>query len=135
MLGELDVIGTAPPPPGERLASMMTPTLVLEDGRPRLALGSAGSVRLAGAIAQVADAVLRGVPLAEAIEQPRIHVDGDVLHLEGGVDEHPPDGWKAVRWTGRNLYFGGVAGVERRADGTLAAAGDSRRGGHGIVVG
>jgi gamma-glutamyltranspeptidase/glutathione hydrolase len=135
MLGELDVIGTAPPPPGERLASMMTPTLVLEDGRPRLALGSAGSVRLAGAIAQVADAVLRGVPLAEAIEQPRIHVDGDVLHLEGGVDEHPPDGWKAVRWTGRNLYFGGVAGVERRPDGTLAAAGDSRRGGHGIVVG
>jgi gamma-glutamyltranspeptidase/glutathione hydrolase len=134
MLGELDVIGTAPPPPGQRLASMMTPTLVLQDGRPRLALGSAGSVRLAGAIAQVADAVLRGTPLAEAIEQPRIHVEGDVLHLEGGVEEHPPDGWRAVRWTGRNLYFGGVSGVDRRPDGTLAAAGDSRRGGHGIVV-
>jgi gamma-glutamyltranspeptidase/glutathione hydrolase len=134
MLGELDVIGTEPPPPGRRLASMMTPTLVLQDGRPRLALGSAGSVRLAGAIAQVADAVLRGTPLADAIEQPRIHVEGDVLHLEGGVEEHPPDGWRAVRWTGRNLYFGGVAGVERRPDGTLAAAGDSRRGGHGIVV-
>ena len=54
MLGELDVIGPGAQVPGERLASMMTPTLVLEDGRPRLVLGSAGSVRLAGAIAQVA---------------------------------------------------------------------------------
>ncbi|HUH15674.1 MAG TPA: gamma-glutamyltransferase, partial [Gaiellaceae bacterium] len=90
MLGELDVIGVAPPVPGARLPSMMTPTLVLEDGRPRLALGSAGSVRLAGAIAQVADAVLRGTPVAEAIDRPRIHVDGDVLHLEGGLTEAVP---------------------------------------------
>ena len=135
MLGELDVVGHAVKVPGERLPSMMTPTLVLEDGRPRLALGSAGSVRLAGAIAQVADAVLRGTPVAEAIDRPRIHVDGDVLHLEGGLMDVAPEGWKAVRWAGRNLYFGGVSAVERRPDGTLAAAGDPRRGGHGIVVG
>jgi gamma-glutamyltranspeptidase / glutathione hydrolase len=134
MLGELDVIGHVPPAPGERLPSMMAPTLVLEDGRPRVALGSAGSVRLAGAIAQVADGVLRGLPVAEAIERPRLHVDGDVLHLEGGIDEPPPTGWTTVAWSGRNLYFGGVAAVERRPDGTLAAAGDPRRGGHGIVV-
>jgi gamma-glutamyltranspeptidase / glutathione hydrolase len=135
MLGELDVVGHGPKTPGARLASMMTPTLVLERGRPRLALGSAGSVRLPGAIAQVADAVLRGTPVDEAIDNPRIHVDGDVLHLEGGLMELAPEGWKPVRWTGRNLYFGGVAAVERRPDGTLAAAGDPRRGGHGIVVG
>ena len=134
MLGELDVVGEGAQLPGARLASMMTPTLVLADGRPRLALGSAGSVRLAGAIAQVADAVLRGIPVAEAIDRPRIHVDGDDLHLEGGVTEPAPEGWNAVRWAGRNLFFGGVAAVERRADGTLAAAGDPRRGGHGIVV-
>ena len=53
MLGELDVIGAAPRTGGERLPSMMTPTLVLDAGRPRLVVGSAGSVRLAGAIAQV----------------------------------------------------------------------------------
>jgi gamma-glutamyltranspeptidase/glutathione hydrolase len=134
MLGELDVVGEGAQIPGARLASMMTPTLVLDDGGPRLALGSAGSVRLAGAIAQVADAVLRGTPVAEAIERPRIHVDGDDLHLEGGVTELAPEGWNAVRWADRNLFFGGVAAVERRADGTLAAAGDPRRGGHGIVV-
>nr|MBA2331433.1 gamma-glutamyltransferase [Actinomycetota bacterium] len=59
MLGEFDIIGRGELVPGERLASMMTPTLVLEEGRPRLMLGSAGSVRLSGAIAQVVDAVLR----------------------------------------------------------------------------
>ena len=135
MLGELDVIGDAPLTPGERLASMMTPTLVLEDGRPRLALGSAGSVRLAGAIAQVTDRVLRGTALREAIDAPRLHVEGEVLHLEGGTADEPLPGWgEVVRWANRNLYFGGVSAVELRADGTFAAAGDPRRGGHGIVV-
>jgi gamma-glutamyltranspeptidase / glutathione hydrolase len=135
MLGERDVIGEAALEPGARLASMMTPTLVLERGRPRLALGSAGSVRLAGAIAQVTDAALRGVPLADAIDAPRLHVEDDgVLHLEGGYAGPAPDGWPVVRWAGRNLFFGGVSAVEREADGTYSAAGDPRRGGHGIVV-
>ena len=44
------------------------------------------------------------------------------------------DGPAGERWAGRNLYFGGVSAVERRADGQLAAAGDPRRGGHGMVV-
>jgi gamma-glutamyltranspeptidase/glutathione hydrolase len=43
-------------------------------------------------------------------------------------------GWHVVRWRGRNLYFGGAAAVEMREDGTLAAAGDPRRGGAGVVV-
>ena len=134
MLGERDVIGDRALLPGERLPSMMSPTLVLEDGRPRLALGSAGSVRLAGAIALVTDAVLRGVPLEQAIDAPRIHVDGELLHLEGGTADEPLPGWEVVRWANRNLFFGGVSAVELRADGTFTAAGDPRRGGHGIVV-
>ena len=140
MLGEFDVIGHDEKIPGERLASMMTPTLVLEDGRPRLMLGSAGSVRLAGAIAQVADAVIGGASLTEAIARPRLHVVGErELHLEGGwppgaAAELPEGAWEVIPWQSLNLYFGGVSGVELRADGTLDAAGDPRRGGHGIVV-
>jgi gamma-glutamyltranspeptidase / glutathione hydrolase len=138
MLGELDVIGAGVRNPGERLPSMMTPTLVLANGRPRLVLGSAGSVRLAGAIAQVTWHVLRGSAVAEAIDAPRIHVEGPLLHLEGGFAEDVTlqlsDAWDVVRWSGRNLFFGGVSAVERRPDGTLAAAGDPRRGGHGVVV-
>lgn len=138
MLGELDVIGAGARNAGDRLPSMMTPTLVLADGHPRLVLGSAGSVRLAGAIAQVTWRVLKGWSVAEAIDAPRIHVEGSLLHLEGGWAEDATlrlgDAWDIVRWTGRNLFFGGVSAVERRPDGTLAAAGDPRRGGHGIVV-
>ncbi|HWM14348.1 MAG TPA: gamma-glutamyltransferase [Gaiellaceae bacterium] len=138
MLGELDVIGHEERPSGARLPTMLAPTLVLAHGRPRVALGSAGSVRLAGAIAQVAWRVIRGRPVAEAIDAPRIHVDGSTLHLEGGWAEEATlrlgDGFDVVRWLGRNLFFGGVQAVELRSDGTLAAAGDPRRGGEGRVV-
>jgi gamma-glutamyltranspeptidase/glutathione hydrolase len=139
MLGELDVIGSGEQSPGQRLPSMMTPTMVLESGRPRLVLGSAGSVRLAGAIAQVVWRVLRAQHVADAIDAPRIHVEGSTLHLEGGWHEDVvaslPESWELVRWEGRNLFFGGVSAVERMPDRSLAAAGDPRRGGAGVVVG
>ncbi len=140
MLGELDVIGIDAHAAGVRLPSMMAPTLVLDgEGKPRLLAGSAGSVRLAGAIVQVvAAAVGHGLPVDEAIDRPRLHVDGDVVHVEGGwseaavglLAEHDFD----VRtWAERNLFFGGVSAIERRGA-VLGAAGDPRRGGYGIVV-
>jgi gamma-glutamyltranspeptidase/glutathione hydrolase len=139
MLGELDVIGPGEKQPGERLASMMTPTLVLAGGRPRLVIGSAGSVRLAGAIAQVTWRILRGEHVEHAIRAPRLHVEGTTVHLEGGWPDDAaaslPGSWDVVRWEGINLFFGGVQAVLRGEDGTLEAAGDPRRGGAGIVVG
>ncbi len=141
MLGELDVIGDEERPAGSRLPSMMTPTLVLDAGRPRLVLGSAGSVRLAGAIAQVVHRVVgAGQPVEEAIGAPRVHVDGGTVQVEGGwtdsdvasLDRSEPS--TIVRWSGLNLFFGGVSAVEVRPDGSLAAAGDPRRGGLGVVV-
>jgi gamma-glutamyltranspeptidase/glutathione hydrolase len=138
MLGELDVIGPGEKVPGQRLASMMTPTLVLEHGGPRLVIGSAGSVRLAGAIAQVAWRILRGDHVEHAIRAPRLHVEGTTVHLEGGWSDADaasiPASWNVVRWEGINLFFGGVQAVLRGADGTLEAAGDPRRGGAGVVV-
>lgn len=138
MLGELDVIGAQERAPGDRLPSMMAPTIVLDGDRPRLVLGSAGSVRLAGAIAQVAWRILEGTPVDAAIDAPRVHVEGTTLHLEGGWPEEAvadlSDAWEVVRWGALNLYFGGVQAVERTAAGRHAAAGDPRRGGSGRVV-
>jgi gamma-glutamyltranspeptidase/glutathione hydrolase len=119
---------------------MMAPTIVLEQGLPRLVLGSAGSVRLSGAILQVVyHVVAGGLPVAEAIDHPRLHVEGDVVQVEGGWPETAAEqleqaGHAVNPWAGRNLFFGGVSAVERRADGMLLAAGDPRRGGHGVVV-
>ncbi len=137
MLGELDVIGRHPTEAGDRLASMMTPTLLLADGRPELVIGSAGSVRLAGAIAQVTWRILRGTHVRAAIDAPRLHVEGETLQLEGGWDDDAvrrlPAGWRVNRWDGLNLYFGGVQAAQWE-DGVFEAAGDPRRGGEGIVV-
>jgi gamma-glutamyltranspeptidase/glutathione hydrolase len=140
MLGELDVIGVEPREAGTRLPSMMAPTLVLTDGEPRLVVGSAGSVRLAGAILQVVAGVVRqGLPIEDAIARPRLHVDGEVAHIEGGwapgvAEALEGDGFDPVSWAGTNLFFGGASAVERRRNGALGAAGDPRRGGYGCIV-
>jgi gamma-glutamyltranspeptidase/glutathione hydrolase len=140
MLGELDVIGTVPRRAGERLPSMMAPTLVLDGDRPRLVVGSTGSVRLSGAILQVIHHVVAGgLAVDRAIDHPRLHVENGVIQIEGGWPEEAAEwlqqeGQQVNPWAGRNLYFGGVSAVERRPDGQLAAAGDPRRGGHGVVV-
>jgi gamma-glutamyltranspeptidase/glutathione hydrolase len=141
MLGEFDLTTTGRVPgPGIRFTSGMAPTLVLRGRRPRLVVGSAGSLRLRGAIFQiVVNVVAHGLGVEEAIERPRVHLDGADVHCEGGNDPAELErlqawGYELVRWRRRNLYFGGAAGVEFREDGTLAAAGDPRRGGHGVVI-
>jgi gamma-glutamyltranspeptidase/glutathione hydrolase len=142
MLGEFDLVPAgARRAPGGRLTSMMSPSIALRNGRPRLVVGSAGSLRLRGAIFQiVVNAVAHELTVEAAIDAPRVHVDDGHVHCEGGTDPAAADelerrGYDVVRWRRRNLYFGGAAAVEVRPDGSLHAAGDRRRGGHGIVVG
>jgi gamma-glutamyltranspeptidase/glutathione hydrolase len=141
MLGEYDLLAGQPAPAGRRLTSMMAPTIALDaGGAPRLVVGSAGSARLRGAIMQIVVNVLaHGMSVREAIDAPRVHLDEPHVHCEGGHDGRELDrlearGYDIVRWRRRNLFFGGAAAVEVRADGSLAAAGDPRRGGAGVVV-
>jgi gamma-glutamyltranspeptidase/glutathione hydrolase len=140
MLGEFDL--PQPGEPGDRMSSMMSPSIVFGggDGAPRLVVGSAGSLRLRSAVLQVvANVVAHGLPVDEAIGRPRVHWEEPHLHCEGGIDPAELDrlverGYEVVRWRRRNLYFGGASAVEIRPDGSLAAAGDPRRGGAGVVV-
>jgi gamma-glutamyltranspeptidase/glutathione hydrolase len=136
MLGESHLTGEECP--GERLTSLMAPSMLEEDGRPRLVLGSAGSRRLHGAVFQVvANVAGRGLGVKEAVEAPRMHVEAGIVHCEdpAAADEVEAAGFPVVRWRARNLFFGGVSAVEIRGDGSLAAAGDPRRGGAAVVVG
>jgi gamma-glutamyltranspeptidase/glutathione hydrolase len=140
MLGEYDLVAPGPAASGRRLTSMMAPSIVVGEHGPRLVVGSAGSVRLRGAIMQVVDHVVgNGLSVRDAIEHPRVHVDEPMVQCEGGFDAGQLDrleawGYDVVRWRRRNLYFGGTNGVEVLPDGSLAAAGDPRRGGAGVVV-
>jgi gamma-glutamyltranspeptidase/glutathione hydrolase len=127
--------------PGARVPSMMAPTLVLNDGQPELAVGSAGSNRIRSAIVQtIINVVDRGRGAQEAVDAPRLHYENGVVEAEAGVnadalDEIERDGWQVVRWQQTNLYFGGVQAVARNPDsGSLSGGGDHRRGGVAVVV-
>ena len=137
MMGEQDLspFGFHAHPPGRRLPSMMAPTMVLGQGpaHPRLVLGSAGSNRIRSAILQVVIGVLdHGLGVQEAIDAPRGHFEDGVAYVEPGLDTSSleSDQRTLVRFSARNLFFGGAQAVERDLrTGKLSGGGDPRRGG------
>jgi gamma-glutamyltranspeptidase/glutathione hydrolase len=140
MLGEDDINpgGLQKWIPGTRMASMMAPTLIERDGT-RSVLGSGGSNRIRSAILQVLTHLVdHGMSADDAVNAPRIHVEGDLLSFEEGFTASEETalsrtGLKLDRWKGRNLFFGGVHLVNL-SDTGLSAVGDPRRGGVGIVL-
>jgi gamma-glutamyltranspeptidase/glutathione hydrolase len=127
-------------PPGSRLTSMQAPSMATSAGSLELVIGSSGSNRLRSAIMQVAINVLdHGMSARDAVDHPRVHVEGDRLDCEGGLDPAELErlerwGERLVRFEGLNLYFGGANAVLAEADGTLSAAGDPRRSCFGLVL-
>lgn len=120
----------------QRMSSMMAPTLVLQQGRPRLVLGSGGSNRIRTAILQVISNLLDfQMDLAAAVEAPRIHWERGMFHLEPGFDQAAlvtqgiglTD--ELIWWQQPNMFFGGVHAVATDQDGQITGAGDARRGG------
>jgi gamma-glutamyltranspeptidase/glutathione hydrolase len=143
MLGEEDLNpqGYHRHEPGRRIPSMMAPTVVLREGKPEVALGSAGSNRIRSAILQTIIGVVDdGMTASEAVNRPRVHFERGVVDAEPGVDEAQlealeRDGWQVSRWVERNLYFGGVQAVARDPiTGELSGGGDPRRGGASVLV-
>jgi gamma-glutamyltranspeptidase/glutathione hydrolase len=139
MLGEQDLnpLGFHRHPPGRRMPSMMSPTVVLRGGEAELAVGSAGSNRIRSAVLQ---AIIRtlddGMRAQEAIEAPRVHWEDDVVYAEPGVDTVALEagGRTVARFRERNLFFGGAQVAVRATDGSFSGGGDPRRGGASIVV-
>ncbi len=137
MLGEEDLHpkGFHSRPAGQRIPTMMAPVVVLDRDRPRLVVGSGGSIRIRSAILQTLSNLLDyRLPLAEAVNLARVHLDGDVVQCEAGYDARAVDelenlGYRVNRWPSRSIYFGGAHSVARDETGQLFAAGDNRRGG------
>ena len=126
---------------GRRIPSMMAPTVVLREGRPEVALGSAGSNRIRSAIVQtIVGIVDHGLTAEEAVRRDRLHFEQGVVEAEPGIPaealrEIEGDGFRVQRWAERNLFFGGVQAVARDpATGELSGGGDPRRGGAALVV-
>ena len=62
------------PGPGKRPLSSMTPTIVLQDGKPFLVTGSPGGSRIISAVLQVISNVIDfHMPIDQAVSAPRLH--------------------------------------------------------------
>jgi len=137
MLGEEDINphGFHQWPENRRIASMMSPTLMLSGNGQSIATGSGGSNRIRSAVLQVLiNLVDFGMDIDKAVEFPRLHFEGDTLNLEHQVSEQNGEKLREVfselkLWPNKNLFFGGAHTVMRSANGELSGKGDSRRGG------
>lgn len=129
MLGEVDLL-VGPLEPGERMQSMMAPTLALDRDGLVLAVGAAGGTRLRTALVGVLAGIIdEGLDPQDAVDRPRVHVSGGVANAEPGVDEGAlrlleQSGLAVRRWPALHHYFGGVSGIGRQG-----AAADPRRSG------
>lgn len=131
------------PGPGRRPVSSMAPLIVLRDGRPWLALGSPGGLRIFPTMAQIISNIVdHGMGLDEAIEAPRFYSTSEQgrakpIALEARFPEAVR---RALIGLGHELtdkeaydkYFGGAQGLMLKRGGRLLLGGaDSRRDGSG----
>lgn len=131
MMGEDDLHpgGFHSSPPGLRVSSMMSPSMLVGNNGVEMVIGSGGSKRIRTAIPQVISNVVDfGIPVERAVELPRIHWDGETMQIEPGYErsviEELQKIWPVNVWSNRNVYFGGVHAIHNGQP-----AGDPRRGG------
>lgn len=109
--------------------------------RPFLALGAAGSRRIASAVLQVISGVVdRGLPLVQAVGFPRVHAAlGRKVHVE-----KPAATMSLLRRLGkrfrslqvrsaRGFFMGAVQAIQLSEDGSFVGAADPRRDGTAAV--
>jgi gamma-glutamyltranspeptidase / glutathione hydrolase len=69
--------------PGKRVTTSMSPLMILQDGRPKFALGLPGGLRIFGSAMQaVINLIDHGMSLQDAVEAPRIWTQGAELEVE-----------------------------------------------------
>jgi gamma-glutamyltranspeptidase/glutathione hydrolase len=134
-LGEIELNrrGLDAGPPGTRLPSNMAPSVARRNGAV-LAVGSPGADRITTAMQQfLINYMQLGMPLADAIAHPRVHVDtsGEEIQLKAEPDLDLPDiDLPVTVFPELVMYFGGVgAAVFDNEDGFEVAADPRREGG------
>ncbi|MEU7178032.1 MULTISPECIES: gamma-glutamyltransferase [Streptomyces] len=127
------------PGPGKRPRSSISPTIVLRDGRPVVALGSPGGATIITTVLQtLVNHLDRGMPLVDAIAAPRASQrNAAATELEPALWNSPLRGQlEAIGQVFKeNPEIGAATGVQRLPDGRwLAAAEKVRRGGGSAMV-
>jgi gamma-glutamyltranspeptidase / glutathione hydrolase len=134
MLGETDLVRGGLEP-GQRMGSMMAPSLALDGEGLALAAGAAGGTRLRSALLQVVAGILdEGLDPETAVTRPRLHPAAGLVHLEPGFEPEVVAALEAAgrevrAWPALHHYFGGVSVVARGG-----CAGDPRRSGGALAL-
>jgi gamma-glutamyltranspeptidase/glutathione hydrolase len=123
--------------------SSMSPTIILKEDRPVLALGAAGGPRIASSTFEVLLNVIEyGLELKDAVTEPRIHPNGRQIQFEQPLGlaakelrkmRHSVEVKKSMGYGDPGLYFGGVQAAQLTNDGSLIGVPDPRR--DGLAVG
>jgi gamma-glutamyltranspeptidase/glutathione hydrolase len=83
--------------PGKRTLWAPTPTLVLRDGQPLLAIGAPGGRRIISALVQCLTNVLDWrLDVQTAVTTPRLHCEGPVVELDGRTEPEVVDGLRGL---------------------------------------
>lgn len=124
---------------GKRPFSHVSPTLVLKDGTPILALGTPGGRRIPALLMQVLVHHLDfGLSVSEAVDKPRFFAENNTLYAEKGLDPQVISYFKRLGYQvvqqNPDYYFGRVSAVFRDPQsGLLAGSADPLRG-EGIFI-
>ena len=120
------------PGPGKRPLSSMTPTIVLDGGKPLLVVGSPGGSRIITAVLQIIVNVIdRKLSIADAVAAPRVHHQWspDVVAVERGLS---PELIAALEGRGHRVAQGpprtSANSILVTADGFIGAADNRTRG-------
>jgi gamma-glutamyltranspeptidase/glutathione hydrolase len=111
--------------PGRRQTSSMCPTIVQRAGRPVLAIGTPGGVRIFPSVLQAfVNVIDHGMSLQEAVEAPRVWTQGQELEVENAIG-------RAVRGSLEKLghtvaavprVAGGMNGIQFDESGVMTGA-------------
>jgi len=121
--------------PGKRPRSSMSPTIVMKDGKPLLAIGSPGGSQIIGYVAQALIAYIDwGMPVEQIVAQPHFINRFGSYEIEAGTDaEKLAEPLKALGYEVKpGEMNSGLHAIEITADG-LAGSADPRR--EGVAVG
>jgi gamma-glutamyltranspeptidase/glutathione hydrolase len=128
--------------PGKRITTSQAPLIALRDGRPIIALGLPGGLRIFGSAMQALINILdHGMSLQEAVEAPRLWTQGPgaqgPLEVEAGLAAATRDGLLAL---GHDVVAlphvaGGMCAIGFHPDGLLEGAACWRADGTAIGLG
>jgi gamma-glutamyltranspeptidase/glutathione hydrolase len=127
------------PGPGKRPRSSMSPTILLDDGRPFLALGSPGGATIITTVLQTLTGYLdRDLSLVDAIAAPRLSSrNGAASEAEQALLDSPQNA--ALTALGHvlrlNPEIGAATAIRVQPGGRLTAAAESTRRGGGAAAG